>query len=50
MLRDPWLEPVRAIPKFTKLFKEVQERYRATEAEFSKLEGNRILQMGTYPA
>ncbi|HEV2173457.1 MAG TPA: winged helix-turn-helix domain-containing protein [Nitrospira sp.] len=50
MLRDPWLETTRAIPRFTKLLKEVEEKHRAAEAEFGKLEGARILQMGTYSA
>lgn len=50
MLRDPWLEPIRAIPRFTKLLKKVEEKHRAAECEFEKLEGNRVLEMGTQPA
>jgi hypothetical protein len=48
--RDPWLEPIRAIPRFTKLLKKVEEKHRAAENDFGKLDGERILQMGTYSA
>jgi DNA-binding winged helix-turn-helix (wHTH) protein/tetratricopeptide (TPR) repeat protein len=46
MLRDPWLEPIRAIPRFTTLLEKAEEKHRAAECEFEKLEGNRVLQMG----
>ncbi len=46
MLRDPWLEPVRAIPRFTKLLKKAEEKHRAAESVFEKLEGNQVLQIG----
>ncbi len=46
MLGDPWLEPVRTTPRFTRLFEKVEEKYHATKSEFDTLEGNRILQIG----
>src|SRR5206468_3499218 len=46
MLRDPWLEPIRAVPRFTALLVKAEEKHRAAECEFEKLEGNRVLQMG----
>jgi eukaryotic-like serine/threonine-protein kinase len=46
MLRDPWLEPIRATPRFTKLLEKAEEKHRAAALEFEKLEGNRALQVG----
>ena len=46
MLRDPWLESIRAVPRFTALLVKAEEKHRAAECEFEKLEGNRVLQMG----
>jgi DNA-binding winged helix-turn-helix (wHTH) protein/tetratricopeptide (TPR) repeat protein len=46
MLRDPWLEPIRATSRFTKLLEKAEEKYRAAALEFEKLEGNRVLQVG----
>ena len=45
MLRDPWLEPIRTIPGFTKLLKKVEGKHRAAESEFRKLGGNQALQI-----
>ncbi len=47
MLRDPWLEPIRAIPRFTTLLEKAEEKHRAAESVFEKLEGNRVLQIGS---
>jgi DNA-binding winged helix-turn-helix (wHTH) protein/tetratricopeptide (TPR) repeat protein len=45
MLRDPWLEPLRAIPGFTSLLRSVEEKHLAAQSEFSKLGGNQALQI-----
>jgi hypothetical protein len=43
MLRDPWLESVRNMPRFAKLLGRAEEQYLAGEAEFGRLEGARAL-------
>jgi eukaryotic-like serine/threonine-protein kinase len=47
MLSDPWLEQVRTTKKFSNLFKRVEEKYRATEKEFTTLDGNLNLHTGS---
>jgi hypothetical protein len=44
MLRDPWLDSIRAIPQFSELLDRVKERSHAAEIEFASLDGHRILQ------
>ena len=46
MLRDPWLEPIRATPRFTMLLEKAEDKHRAAALEFEKLEGNRVLHLG----
>ena len=40
---DPWLDPVRKRPEFTKLLKKAEQQHRLAAAEFARLEGDRIL-------
>jgi len=40
---DPWLDPVRNKPEFTMLLKKADQQHRLAAAEFTRLEGNRIL-------
>ena len=40
---DPWLDPVRKRPQFTKLLKQAEQQHRLAAAEFARLEGDRIL-------
>ena len=43
MSSDPWLDPVRKKPEFTKLLKKAEQQHRLAAAEFARLEGDRIL-------
>ena len=47
MLSDPWLEPVRNRPLFAKLLERAEQRHGVAEREFGRLEGDRILGIGT---
>lgn len=40
---DPWLEPMRENPRFTKLLDQAGEKHRAAAQDFARLDGNRIL-------
>jgi len=40
---DPWLDPVRKKPEFTTLLNKAEQQHRLAAAEFTRLEGNRIL-------
>ncbi len=50
MLSDPWLEPVRKRPQFAKLLGRAEQHHQVAEREFARLEGDRILGIGTRPA
>jgi eukaryotic-like serine/threonine-protein kinase len=43
MASDPWLDPLRARPEFTKLLERAEQQHRAAAAEFARLDGNRVL-------
>ena len=47
MSSDPWLDPVRKRPQFAKLLKKAEQQHQVAAAEFARLEGNRILGIGT---
>jgi TolB-like protein len=47
MLSDPWLEPVRKAPRFARLLVRAEQQHRVAEKEFARLEGDRILGIGT---
>jgi hypothetical protein len=50
MARDPWLEPVRNRPEFTRLLEKAEQQHRMAEKEFARLEGDRILGIGARAA
>jgi DNA-binding winged helix-turn-helix (wHTH) protein len=50
MLRDPWLESVRKKPQFAHLLEKVERQHRLAESEFNRLEGYRILAVGSRSA
>jgi tetratricopeptide (TPR) repeat protein len=43
MAQDPWLNPLRKKPAFTKLLKQAETRHREAEAAFVRLHGDRVL-------
>src|SRR5712691_2150172 len=47
MLSDPWLEPVRMRPRFARLLGKAEQQHQVAEREFARLEGDRILGIGT---
>ena len=47
MSTDPWLDPLRKKPKFVKLLEKAEQQHQIGAREFAKLEGNRILGIGT---
>jgi TolB-like protein len=47
MLRDPWLEPVRNRPQFARLLGRAEQQHQVAKREFARLEGDRILGIGT---
>jgi TolB-like protein len=47
MLNDPWLEPVRKRPRFATLLGKAEQQHQAAVREFARLEGDRILGIGT---
>jgi len=47
MSNDPWLTPLRKKPHFGKLLKRAEQQHQAAAAEFARLEGDRILGIGT---
>ena len=47
MLSDPWLEPVRNKPRFASLLGRAEQQHRVAEREFARLDGPRILGIGT---
>jgi eukaryotic-like serine/threonine-protein kinase len=47
MVSDPWLEPVRKGSQFARLLGRAQQQHQAAVREFARLEGDRILGIGT---
>jgi len=47
MLSDPWLEPVRKTPQFARLLARVEQQHQLAGGEFARLDGDRILGIGT---
>ena len=47
MTRDPWLDPVRARPEFTKMLRVAETRYREAAAAFLETGGDRVLGVET---
>ena len=47
MSSDPWLAPLRKKPQFVKLLKKAELQHQVAAAEFARLEGDRILGIGT---
>jgi TolB-like protein len=47
MLMDPWLEPLRERQQFANLLATVEEQHHLAEKQFARLEGDRILGIGT---
>lgn len=43
MLEDPWLNPLRGIPRFVEMLDEVEKQHRAAEDNFERLDGHRVL-------
>ena len=50
MSNDPWLDPIRDRPEFMKLLETAGQQHQVAEKEFTRLEGDRILWIGTRPA
>lgn len=50
MVSDPWLEPVRRRPQFASLLERAEQQHRVAEREFARLDGDRILGIGTQAA
>ena len=50
MSSDPWLDPIRDRPEFMRLLETAEQQHRVAEKEFARLEGDRILGIGTRPA
>jgi len=47
MSSDPWLDPIRERPEFVRLLERVEQQQQVAAREFARLEGNRILGIGT---
>ena len=43
LLRDPWLDPIRGQARFSAIVKRADARSREAQAEFVRLDGDRIL-------
>lgn len=43
MTHDPWLDPLRRKPAFTKLLREAETQHREAAAAFAKLQGEKVL-------
>lgn len=43
MIEDPWLNPLRGIPRFVELLDTVEKQHRAAEEDFERLDGHRVL-------
>ena len=47
MSSDPWLDPVRKRPEFRRLLERAEQQHQVAERQFARLEGDRILGIGT---
>jgi len=47
MSNDPWLDPIRKSLRFRRLLARAEQQHQAATEEFARLEGNRILGIGT---
>ncbi|HKA00361.1 MAG TPA: winged helix-turn-helix domain-containing protein [Candidatus Solibacter sp.] len=47
MSRDPWLNPLRANSRFAALLARAEQQHKAAASEFARLDGNRILGIGS---
>jgi DNA-binding winged helix-turn-helix (wHTH) protein/tetratricopeptide (TPR) repeat protein len=47
MAGDPWLDPLRATTQFVRLLERAEQQHQVAAKEFARLEGNRILGIGT---
>jgi DNA-binding winged helix-turn-helix (wHTH) protein/tetratricopeptide (TPR) repeat protein len=47
MSSDPWLDPIRKKAQFVRLLAKVEQQHQAASTEFARLDGNRILGIGT---
>ena len=47
MSSDPWLDPIRKSPRFRRLLAKAEQQHQAAKEEFARLEGDRILGIGT---
>jgi len=47
MSSDPWLDPIRKKPQFLRLLERAEQQHQGAAKEFARLEGNRILGIGT---
>jgi DNA-binding winged helix-turn-helix (wHTH) protein/tetratricopeptide (TPR) repeat protein len=45
LLQDPWLDPLRTLPRFNELLSDVKSRYEKSENEFASMQGHQILRM-----
>jgi hypothetical protein len=43
LVRDPWLDPLRAFPKFAQTLREVESRHREARAAFVAAGGDKVL-------
>jgi hypothetical protein len=43
MARDPWLDPLRNKPAFTRLLRRAEARYQEALAAFQRLGGDKVL-------
>jgi DNA-binding winged helix-turn-helix (wHTH) protein/tetratricopeptide (TPR) repeat protein len=49
MSSDPWLDPLRKRSQFVTLIERAEQQHQVAAREFTRLEGNRILGIGTHP-
>jgi hypothetical protein len=47
LLRDPWLDPIRGRSRFNDIVSDADARSREAAAEFRRLDGDRILALGS---
>jgi hypothetical protein len=47
MSRDPWLDPLRQSPRFVTLLARAEQHHKAAVSEFTRLQGNRALGIGS---
>src|SRR5713226_1545363 len=47
MSSDPWLDPIRERPEFVRLLERAEQQHQVAAREFARLEGSRILGIGT---